>query len=129
MTIESIKQGATVEIRAGDDDLPIFITMNSHKVKIFNPLVENAYIEKFKVTEIFVRIDSKEHFEIVQLITRLASMTLRSGVEGLTIAKELQSVYSMTNQHIIPGTTILCPSIIARIGYELEKHINSLNGE
>jgi len=108
MTIESVTKGTTYELFA--DDLPIYITINSD--------------ESGKITELFVRIDSKEHFEIVNLITRLVSMALRAEVDPLIIASDLQGVYSMTSQHIIPGTTILCPSIIARIGLCLEQHVN-----
>jgi len=116
MTIESVTAGATYELFAGIkaangiSEIPIFVTINTD--------------ESGKITELFVRIDSKDHFEIVNLITRLASMALRAGVDPLIIANDLQGVYSMTSQHIIPGTTILCPSIIARIGLCLEQHVN-----
>ena len=126
MTIESVTNGATYEIMA--QELPIFITINEQLVKVFKEQetqIGRAFKEEMRVTEIFVRIDSKEHFEIVNLVTRLSSMALRAGVDALKIAKELQEVYSMTSQHIIPGTTILCPSIIARVGLILEQHINS----
>ena len=127
MTIETVSNGATYCIYAGDADMPIFITINEQMVKVFKEQetqIGRAFKEELKVTEIFVRIDSKEHFEIVNLVTRLASMALRAGVDSMKIAKELQEVYSMTSQHIIPGTNTLCPSIIARIGIVLEQHIN-----
>lgn len=111
MTIESTTQGATYEIIAHSDD-PIYIIINNDN--------------KNNVTELFVRMDSKEFFEIINLVTRLVSMSLRAGVDPLVIAKELQTVYSMTTQHVIPKTTILCPSIIARIGIVLEEHVHLL---
>ena len=110
MTIEVISQGATYEIEAVE--LPIFITINHN--------------DEGKIFELFVRIDDKEHFEITNLVTRLVSMALRGGTDPLIIAKDLQSVYSMTTQHIIPKTTTLCPSIIARIGLVLEQHIKNM---
>ncbi len=110
MTIESISKGTTYEVFA--NELPIFITINTD--------------ESGNIFELFVRIDDKDHFEIVNLVTRLVSMALRAKVDPLIIAKDLQSVYSMTTQHIITGTTILCPSIIARIGVVLEQHILTL---
>jgi len=124
MTIESITEGATYQVFV--PELPMYVTINEKLVKVFNSdetFVEYSFKEVLKVVEIFVRIDAKEHFEIVNLVTRLASMNLRAGVDALIIAKELQSVYSMTTQHIVTGTTILCPSIIARIGMILEAHI------
>ena len=128
MTIESATNGATYAVYV--DELPMYITINQQKIKVFKVkenFIDNAFVWEMKITELFVRIDAKEHFEIVNLITRLASMALRSGVDPLVIAKDLQGVYSMTTQHIIPGTTILCPSIIARIGIVLENHIEFLN--
>lgn len=116
MTIESTTTGATYQLFAGiqgdnsPDEIPMFVTINED--------------ESGTISELFVRIDTKEHFEIVNLITRLVSMCLRAKVDPLIIADDLQNVYSMTTQHIIPGTTLLCPSIIARIGLCLEQHVN-----
>ena len=118
MTIEAELYGATYELRTGlQSDIPnkemdMFVTINVDK--------------NGNIYEIFVRAESKEYFEALNLVTRLVSMALRAAVDPMTIAKELQEVYSMTSQHIIPGTTDLCPSIIARIGLILEHEINRL---
>ena len=110
MVFEAITTGATYKLLI--DDTPIFVTINQNEVG--------------KIIELFAHTDSIEYFEIINLITRLVSIALRADVEPQEIAEELQNVYSMTSQHIIPGTTKLCPSIIARIGLCLKQHIDSL---
>lgn len=77
-----------------------------------------------EVCELFMRLDDKDQFEMVQLVTRLCSMALKAGVAPLTVADELKNVYSPITRHIIPGTMTECPSIVARIGIMLEDHIN-----
>lgn len=79
-----------------------------------------------KVIELFVRLDDPEHFEMIQLVTRLSSILIQNGYDALKLAKELQDVYSPITMHMIPGTSTMCPSIIARIGLILEEHINSM---
>jgi len=76
-----------------------------------------------KVFEIFVRLDDPDHFEMIQLVTRLSSALLQNGYDPLALSKELQDVYSPITMHMIPGTNTMCPSIIARIGLILEEHI------
>lgn len=83
--------------------------------------------EDYNVIEIFVRINDKELFEMIQLVTRSTSMLLQQGKDPLEIAKELQETYSPVTMHIIPGTSEMCPSIVARIGILLENHIEYLN--
>lgn len=82
-----------------------------------------------KVCEIFVRLDDKDLYEMITLITRLASMALREGTPPLVVAQELMNVYSPVTNHIIPGTTTMCPSIVARIGMVLKDHIEKNENE
>jgi hypothetical protein len=82
-----------------------------------------------KVIEIFVRINDADLFEMITLITVLASNELESGKDPLKIAKELKNIYSPATRHMIPGTNIMCPSIIARIGLILEEHIKFLDNK
>lgn len=79
-----------------------------------------------EVIELFVRINDPEFFEIIQLVTRFSSMLLQSGTDARTIAKELKDIHSPKTRHMIPKTDIMCPSIIARIGYILEDHLNKM---
>ena len=87
----------------------MYITINDHG--------------SIKPFEMFARFDVPEHHELVTVITRMASMALREGVPAEVVAKELQDISSPTTRHIIPGTSETCPSITARIGQVLGRHI------
>lgn len=107
---ERISEGATV--MASTQEHTFYTTINHN--------------EDGKICEMFVRLDDKDLFEMITLVTRLSSMAFRAGVNPMTVAKELQGVYSPVTQHMIPGTNKMCPSIIARIGIILEEHIRDL---
>jgi hypothetical protein len=105
---ERVSNGATYKSKT--DNHTLYTTINNDEDG--NPI------------EIFVRINDKEYFEMITLVTRLTSMLLQSGTSPIIMAKELQDVYSPTTRHMIPKTNVMCPSIIARIGMILEDHIN-----
>jgi len=109
MSIERISKGATYKSETQEHT---FYTTINHD-------------DDGKVMEIFVRIDDKNLFEMIQLVTRLTSMLLQTGTDPMAMANELQEVYSPITRHMIPGTNDMCPSIIARIGLILENHIIS----
>ena len=104
----AITDGATYEVHT--QERTFYMTINVHP--------------DGRVCEIFVRLDDAERLELVTVITRLASMAIREGVNPKTVARELQQIYSPVTQHIIPGTSDMCPSLTARIGKVLEDHIN-----
>ena len=109
---ESVRHGVTY--KSHTQDHTFYTTINSDK--------------DGKVIEMFVSLDDKDLFEMMTLCTRLVSMSLRAGVDPMTIAQELKGVSSPVTSHMIPRTDIMCPSIVARIGYILEKHINDNKG-
>lgn len=82
--------------------------------------------EDGKIFEIFVRLNDKDLFEMISLVTRFSSMLLQSGVSPNIIAKELKDIHSPSTRHMIPKTSTMCPSIIARIGFVLEEHIKGM---
>lgn len=106
---ERISQGACIESET-----------QNHKFHTIINVDENG-----KVFELFVMLDDPDMFEMVQLVTRLSSTLLQTGYEPMKLAKELQDVYSPVTMHMIPGTSVMCPSIsiIARIGIILEEFI------
>jgi len=104
----TVTAGITYEVHT--QERKFFVTINEH--------------DDGRVCEIFVRLDDAERLELVTVITRLASMAIREGVNPKTVARELQDVYSPVTQHIIPGTNDMAHSLTARIGKVLEDHIN-----
>lgn len=111
MTIERVSEGVTY--RSTTQEHTFYTTLN--------------HDSEGRVCEIFVRLDDREQFELVMLITRFASMALREGIDPLKVAEELQQIPSGTTNHIIPGTMTECISITARIGLILQQHIKGVN--
>jgi len=105
---ERISQGQTFKVKGlpGDHDR-MYITINEESGAPF---------------EVFVRYDSHEHFELINVIARLSSMALREGVPLDVVARELKDIHSPETHHIVPGTSRTCPSITARIGEMLDKY-------
>ena len=119
-SFERVTPGTTIKVKGlpveGHDRM--YITVNSdYKIPLLTPVP----------CEIFARYDSPDHFELINVITRLASMSLREGVPLEIIARELKDIHSPKTFHIIPGTSTNCPSITARIGEALENYLNQKN--
>lgn len=118
-SFDRISSGPTIKIKGlpVDDHERMYITINTHVKAIpFSP----------KPFEVFARYDSPEHFELINVVTRLASMALREGVPLEVIARELKDIHSPLTHHFIPGTNTKCPSITARIGHALEYYMEAL---
>jgi hypothetical protein len=99
---ERISQGATHRAVMPDGGRRIYLTVNRD--------------DDGKPFEIFARYDVPESFELIMVITRLASMALREGVPLQKIAAELSEIHSPITMHMVPDTLKLCPSLTARIG-------------
>ena len=114
---DRISEGETVTIKGlpGEhSEMPITI----NKFATTPPLVPSPF-------EIFIHYDSPQHFELINVIARLSSMTLREGVPLDIIANELKDIHSPETNHIVLGTSRKCPSLTARIGEALEDYLNN----
>lgn len=90
-----------------DDDMSMYVTINEQKRKPF---------------EIFIRSDSPELYQWINLATILITRLLRAGTDLLVIAKEMQNIHSSNQSvHFTPGGT-KCYSLVSRIGQVLELH-------
>ena len=108
MGFERISQGATIKSKTQNHT---FYTTINHD-------------EDGKICEMFVRLDDKEQFELIQTVNIVISALFKDDVEPLKIACALKKVHSPVTNHMIPGTSTMCPSIVARIGYILEDYVN-----
>lgn len=112
------RHGPTYKLRLPgltDDDRKMYLTIN--------------HDNDGKLFELFARYEVKEHFELVTVITRLASMALREGVPPEVVGQELCDIHSPITSHMLPGTLTECPSLTARIGQVLLEHLNSQQKE
>lgn len=79
-----------------------------------------------KPCEVFVRYGTAQNgadtYEWVTALTTMITRLLRAGETLETIGKELLEIHGPNTGHMVPGTSELCPSIVARIGRCLVKH-------
>jgi len=106
MTIERTSTGATRLARL-DDGRPLFVTVN--------------WDADGRPLELFVRLDDPDLHEWVTALTRFVSMALREGLPLGLIIEELEAVHSAKTRHVLPGSTDVCPSLVARIGAEVRR--------
>ncbi len=90
-----------------DDSTRMYVTINEHEGQPF---------------EIFVRNDDPKLYEWIAAITILISRLLRQGDTLAEIGKELEQINGPESRHMIPGTNIQSPSMIARVGRTLRLH-------
>ena len=76
--------------------------------------------------EVFVRTDDPALFEWVTLVTVLITRLLRAEQPLEVIAAELQEIHSPRTRHWVPGGKGECPSLAARIGMVLARHIEAM---
>jgi len=111
--------GITYDVRLPPDEhYPndkghMYVTINERKGKPF---------------EVFFRYDLPGPFEWVFATSILVSRLLQAGVDLEAIGKELQEVYSPVTRHVVPGTSQMCNSIVARVGMTLEAHAKYIAG-
>ena len=91
-----------------DNGKPLYVTVNE---------------QDGRVVEVFVRLDEPEAFEWVTALTVLITRLLRAGEPLEAIAQDLQQVHSPRTAHWVKG--VLVPSLPARIGVVLERHLAS----
>jgi len=111
---ERMSHGSCYKVRVPEElsesgKTSMYITINDHG--------------EFKPFEFFQHFNAAEHYELLTVIARLGSMALREGVQAEVIAKELQDIHSPVTNHMIPGTRDMAPSLSARIGMALAKHL------
>jgi len=105
-----ILDGATYELVV-DDDVSIFVTINSSDGKPF---------------EVFVRDDDAALYEWIAALTILITRLLRAGQSLQDIGSELEEIHGPESRHMIPGTNIQSPSFVARVGRILRIHAQKL---
>ncbi|MDY6979384.1 MAG: hypothetical protein SV201_05845 [Pseudomonadota bacterium] len=107
------RQGPTYKVELPgltEDDKKMYLTIN--------------HDSDGRIFEIFARFDVPKYYELVTVITRMASMALREGVAPEVVGQELRDIHSPRTSHFPPGTSEPIPSLTARIGQVLLDHIN-----
>ena len=112
-------RGSTYKIKTPISDHAMYITINDI---ILNPGTE---FEKYRPYEIFINSKNLDHYQWIVALTRVMSSVFRKGGDVAFLVEELKAVFDPKGGYWQPGGTFM-PSIIAELGYVVEKHLQSI---
>lgn len=106
--------GTTYKIKTPQSEHALYITINDMVLDG----VKYPY-------EIFINSKNMEHFQWVLALTRLISAIWRKGGDACFLVDELKSVFDPKGGYYKKGGVYM-PSLVAEIGYTIEKHLQKL---
>jgi len=113
-----ILDGRTYKVKSPLSEYSLYITINN--------IEKDGRLYPF---EIFINSKSMEHVQWTVALTRLISSVFRqsisSGADIRFIVKELKSVFD-SNGGYRKSKGIIIPSLVAEIGYVIERHLTSI---
>ena len=112
-------RGSTYKIKTPISDHAMYITINDI---VLNPGTE---FEKYRPYEIFINSKNLDHYQWIVALTRVMSSVFRKGGDVAFLVEELKAVFDPKGGYWQPGGTFM-PSIIAELGYIVEKHLRSI---
>ena len=112
-------RGSTYKIKTPISDHAMYITINDI---VLNPGTE---FEKYRPYEIFINSKNLDHYQWIVALTRVMSSVFRKGGDVAFLVEELKAVFDPKGGYWQPGGTFM-PSIIAELGYVVEKHLQSI---
>lgn len=112
-------RGSTYKIKTPISDHAMYITINDI---VLNPGTE---FEKYRPYEIFINSKNLDHYQWIVALTRVMSSVFRKGGDVAFLVEELKAVFDPKGGYWQPGG-IFMPSIIAELGYVVEKHLQSI---
>jgi hypothetical protein len=75
--------------------------------------------------EVFINSKSMDHFQWIVALTRIMSAVFRKGGDVTFLVEELKAVFDPRGGYWQPGGRFM-PSIIAELGYVIEKHLQTI---
>ena len=111
--------GTTYKIKPPIDDHAMYITINDI---ILN---EGTDHETRRPYEVFINSKNMEHFQWVIALTRVISAVFRKGGDVTFLVEELRSVHDPNGGYFKKGGVFM-PSLVAEIGYIIEKHMKAI---
>ena len=112
-------RGSTYKIKTPISDHAMYITINDI---VLNSGTE---FEKYRPYEIFINSKNLDHYQWIVALTRVMSSVFRKGGDVAFLVEELKAVFDPKGGYWQPGG-IFMPSIIAELGYIVEKHLQSI---
>jgi len=112
--------GATYKIKTPQSEHALYVTIND---MVLNPGTENEIRRPF---EIFINSKNLDHFQWVVALTRVMSAVFRKGGDVTFLVDEMKAVFDPQGGYFKPGGGGFMPSIVAEIGYVLERHLKMI---
>ena len=108
--------GSTYKIKTPISDHAMYITINDIVLN------EGTQYEKRRPFEIFINSKNLDHYQWIVALTRIISAVFRKGGDVAFLVEELTAVFDPRGGYWQPGGKYM-PSIIAELGYIVEKHL------
>jgi hypothetical protein len=111
--------GSTYKVKTPVSDHAMYVTINDIVLN------EGTRYEKRRPFEIFVNSKNLDHYQWIVALTRIISAVFRKGGDVTFLVDELKAVFDPRGGYWKPGGKFM-PSIIAELGYIVEKHLISI---
>jgi len=112
--------GATYKIKTPQSEHALYVTIND---MVLNYGTENEIRRPF---EIFINSKNLDHFQWVVALTRVMSAVFRKGGDVTFLVDEMKAVFDPQGGYFKSGGGGFMPSIVAEIGYVLERHMKMI---
>ena len=111
--------GSTYKVKTPVSDHAMYVTINDIVLN------EGTEYEKRRPFEIFINSKNLDHYQWIVALTRIISAVFRKGGDVTFLVDELKAVFDPRGGYWQPGGKFM-PSIIAELGYIVEKHLISI---
>ena len=111
--------GSTYKIKTPVSDHAMYLTINDI---MLNEGTEHEHRRPF---EIFINSKNLDHFQWIVALTRIISAVFRKGGDVAFLTEELKAVFDPRGGYWQPGGKFM-PSIVAEIGYVVERHLQTI---
>ncbi len=108
--------GSTYKVKTPISDHAMYVTINDI---VLNP---DTDFEQRRPFEIFINSKNLDHYQWIVALTRIMSAVFRKGGDVTFLVDELKAVFDPRGGYWQPGGKFM-PSIIAELGYIVEKHL------
>jgi len=108
--------GSTYKVKTPVSDHAMYVTINDIVLN------EGTEYEKRRPFEIFINTKNLDHYQWIVALTRIMSAVFRKGGDVTFLVDEMKAVFDPRGGYWKPGG-IFMPSIIAELGYIVEKHL------
>jgi hypothetical protein len=111
--------GSTYKVKTPISDHAMYVTINDIVLN------EGTEYEQRRPFEVFINSKNLDHFQWIVALTRIISAVFRKGGDVTFLVDELKAVFDPRGGYWQPGGKFM-PSIIAELGYVIEKHLQSI---